>query len=186
MYWYKSTKRFASALTGIIVFITCLTACKPAIKETGASLKYFDLKGYFEKDSARLAKMNPLILKTVTHNGVTETKKVHIANWGAELNFFKSSDINRPAWRDSYTIQADSNYLIYNAKVLDLKTRSITIKLVNGKVKWILISNYTKNMLYMTREMLTYFPDSLYKIDKMQAVRVIGINRYKITGAFTQ
>jgi hypothetical protein len=184
MYWYNSKIRLA-ALAGV-VFISCFTACKPDIKETGASLKYFDLKGYFEKDSEHLAKLNPLVFKTVVHNGITESKKLHIANWQAELDFFKSSDINKPAWKDNYTIQADSNYIMYRAKTLDVKTRSITIKLVNSKVKWILINNYTKNLLYMTRERLMYFPDSLYQIDKMQAVRVIGINRYKITGAITQ
>ncbi len=183
MYWYKSKTRFAVALAAAIC---CLSACKPAIKETGAQLKYFDIKGYFEKDSARLSKLNPLVFKTVVHNGVIESKKVHIANWGAELNFFKSSDINRPAWRDSYTIEGDSNTLIYRAKDHDLKTREIVIKLDKGKVKWIMIGNYTKNLLYMTREKLSYFPDSLYMVEKMQAVRVIGINRYKITGAFTQ
>ena len=186
MYWYKAKQLHGVMLTGILFLTICLISCKPAIKETGASLKYFDIKGYFEKDSARLTRAHKMVFKTVLHNGVSESKKMYIANWGLELNFFKSSDINRPAWRDSYTIQADSNFLIYKAKDPDLKTREIVIKLDKGKVKWILIGNYTKNLLYTTREKLSYFPDSLYMVEKMQAVRVIGINRYWVKGAFIQ
>jgi len=186
MYWYKTKQLHGVTLTGILFLTICLTSCKPAIKETGASLKYFDIKGYFEKDSARLTQAHKMVFKTVSHNGVAESRKMYIANWGLELNFFKSSDINRPAWRDSYTIQTDSNFLIYKAKDPDLKTREIMIKMVNKKVKWILITNYTKNLLYTTKEKLSYFPDSLYSIEKMQAVRVIGINRYAIKGAFIQ
>jgi hypothetical protein len=178
MYWCKS-KLFLFAALSWGIF---LSACKPAIKETGASLKYFDLKGYFKKDSARLAKQNPLVFKTVSHNGTDESKQVHIANWGLELSLFKESDINLPALKDSYSITADSNFLIYRAKYPELKTREILIKKLDGKVKWIVIFNQSKNILFHTAEKLSYLPDSLYMIEKSQSVRFLGTNKYRIKG----
>jgi len=190
MYWYRSRVLFVVALAGMLFTISDLSSCKPDIKETGAALKYFDLKGYFERDSARLTKLNKPVFKTVVHNGVSQSKKVRITNWGLELSMFKLSDINKPAWRDSYSVVADSDLLIYRAKYPDLVTREIIIKQVKGKVKYIVIYNYSrydKNYyLYMSHEKLSYFPDSLYLIDEMKAVRIIGINRYQVKGVFNQ
>jgi hypothetical protein len=183
MYWYKPTKSLRLILAGTLVTFFC--ACKPEIKETGGSLKYFDLKGYFNADSARLTKLNKPVLKTVQHNGVAESKKVLIKNWGAELSLFIGSDINKPAWKDSYKITSTTTTLIYQAKEPDLLTREIIInKTGTDKVKWIMIINHAKNMLYETKEKLIYFPDSLYKIEKLQKVRLMGDNRYDVTGSF--
>jgi hypothetical protein len=164
------------------LFITLLPSCKPDNAREGTTPKYFDLKAYFKADTARLNKRNPLITKTVTHNGVTETKKMHISNWGLELNLFSQSDINKPAWRDSYNVDSSAASIIYRAKTLDLKTQLIVINKNVGKVKWILIVNRTINHLYQTTEQLSYFPDSLYIITKYQEVRLLGANKYRIKG----
>ncbi len=174
MYWYKVKARITVALISGIMLL--YTACKPDIKETGATLKYFDLKGYFTADTARLNKLNKQVLKTVIHNGVTESKKVKIDNWGRELDLFIGSDINKPAWKNSYTITADGNALVYKAKYPELTVREVLINMDNNKVKWIMILNHTKTILYQTDEKLSYFPDSLYLIEKMQRVRLMGTN----------
>ncbi|MEO6499800.1 MAG: hypothetical protein ABIN95_12325 [Mucilaginibacter sp.] len=182
MYWYRTINTVV--LSGIISVALFLPACKPEIKETGATGKYFDLKAYFKADSARLSKLPQPILKTVTHNGVTESKKVRIDNWARELNLFSESDINKPAWRDSYQTQQTDHTLIYLATDTTLKTREIIInKKKDGLVQYIAIYNYTKNLLYDTREKLTYIPDSIYKIEKTQHVKLLGNNKYVIIGS---
>lgn len=191
MFWFRS-KTILSVTIGCGFFIAAsLPACKPDIKETGAKMKFFDIKGYFAKDSALLTKQNRLVLKSVSNNGFTQTKKVHIANWGHELSLFKESDINKPAWRDSYTVTGGNGITIYKATDPDLKTREIMIKQDSGKVKWIVIYNDSqpnktgrfKNWwLYQTVQKLSYFPDSLYEIEMLQRVRLLGTNRYRIKG----
>lgn len=160
-----------------------LPACKPAIKEEGVTAKYFDLKAYFKADAARLSSIKKTAFKTVTHNGVTESKEVKIDNWARELSLFSESDINKPAWRDSYTVQTTPTMVIYTATDDDLKTRGIIVNKTGDKVKYIVIYNYTKNILYYTKEKLTYMPDSIYKIEKTQHVRLLGLNKYVITGS---
>jgi len=160
----------------------CLFGCKPDIKETGATLKYFDIKGFFATDIARLNKLNKPVLKTIVYNGVTEKKNVQIKNWGPELDLFAGSDINKPAWKNSYSIVANDDFLLYKAKYPELKMREMLIKKVNGKVKWMMIFNRTKNIIYQTTEKLSYFPDSVYTIEKAQKVRLMGTNFYKVQG----
>ena len=178
MYWFKSRFPFVIA-GGILLFFS---ACHPDVAESGDDLKYFDIKGYFTKDIARLSKLNRPVFKTVSHNGVTESKKMFIHDWDVELNLFKSSDINRPAWKNSYIVKGDTSVIIYVAKEADLYTREIIINRVKGKVKWIMIANHSPNMLYNTREKLSYFPDSLYLIQKAQSVRFLGTNKYQVKG----
>jgi len=180
MYWCKRSIFFISAL-GLLAI--CMSACRPDIKKNN----FFDLAGYFTKEAARLKAQNRPVFKTVEHNGVSESKKVNITDWDAELSLFKASDINKPAWSSSYDVNVDSDITTYTSKDTMLKTKRIRIKRIGNKVIWILIYNHTpKNLLYVTHEKLTYFPDSLYLIEKMQGVRVLGINRYRVKGLFNQ
>ena len=181
MYWCKLKPKTITALIGSFILAICITACKPDLKGHGA-LTYFDINGYFTKEAARLAKKNRAIVKTVSHNNDTESHTVHITDWGLELDLFKSADINRPAWKNGYTVVDEYNTLIYKAKTPDLKVREIIIKKDKDKVKWILIYNKTKNILYQTTEKLSYFPDSLYLIEKDQRVKLMGNNHYVIQG----
>lgn len=180
MYWCKNI--YYTLFAAGIGIVLLLPACKPEIKEGEVKAKYFDLKAYFNAESSRLSRLNKPVRKTVTHNGVTETKEVKIDDWSRELSLFSESDINKPAWRDSYSVQTTPNIVIYMATDDDLKTREIIINKTGDKVKYIVIYNYTKNILYYTKEKLTYWPDSLYKIDKTQHVRLLGLNKYVITG----
>lgn len=159
-------------------------ACRPEVKETKGSLVYFDIKGFFGADAARLNQKHTAVTKTVMHNGDTQTKRINNINWVNEFELFTNSDINKPAWSDSYTVQNANGLLVYKAKTPDLKTRSIIIKKDGQKVKWIIIFNHNTNMLYDNVEKLSYFPDSVYQISKSQKVRFLGKNRYGIKGVF--
>jgi hypothetical protein len=181
MYWCKSKLKIAFSI-GAAMLMLCVEACGPGTPGKGETLTYFDLKGYFKADSLRLAKKNPMVYKTVAHNGHTESKTVHIKNWGVELSLFTGSDINRPAWKNSYDVSDDGGVIMYNAKSPEMKMRRMIIKKEKGAVKWILIYNKTKNLLYTTTEKLTYYADSLYLIQKDQKVRLMGKNSYVIKG----
>jgi hypothetical protein len=183
MYWYKSFKKYIS-FTGMLLLLCSWYACKPEIKETGAELKYFDLKEYFKNEALRLTRINAPVNKTVTHNGAGENKNVHIPNWDKELNLFTESDINKPAWKLSYSVQNTPDSVVYKAKYPELKTREIIIRKKDGKVTAIVIENDTHNILYSTTEQLTYIPGSFYQIEKTQKVKIMGGNNYLIKGEF--
>jgi hypothetical protein len=178
MYWYKNK----TVLT-ICISILFMAACKPEIKDNGG-LKYFDLKKYFTDEAARLAKLHPHIYKTVNYNNKPENKTILIKNWKRELGLFIESDINKPSWKDSYRVSTKHDSVMYTATDTALRTRNILIVLKNKKVNFIEINNLTKNLLYQTTDHLTYYPDSVYRIEKHQSVKVLGGNNYQITGKF--
>lgn len=180
MFWFKRNPLLISLLILSLGIASCKSDSNAAVDKG----RFFDIKGYFEADSARLTRQNPLITKTVTHNKVPETQKVHIANWGTELSLFIQSDINKPAWRSNYQVSKAENIISYNANDSTLKTQRIVIKMEDGKVRWITIFNHTKNILYENTEKLTYFPDSIYIISRKQSVRILGTNTYRISGLF--
>jgi hypothetical protein len=178
MYWYKTKLKTAIVVIGGIALSVMLPACKPEIKNNGG----FDLTGYLKKDAAGLNKLNRPVDKTVTHNGVTENKTVHIADWSSELGLFIDADINKPAFKNSYTAVDEDSLLVYKAKDKELKVQELIIKRAGQKIKYILIFNKVNNLLYKTTQKLTYFPDSVYRIETVQHVKLLGTNTYIIQG----
>ncbi|WP_295672104.1 hypothetical protein [uncultured Mucilaginibacter sp.] len=178
MFWYKTKLKTAIVLIGGIALSATLPACKPEIKNNGG----FDLTGYLKKDAAKLKKLNRPVDKTVTHNGVTETKTLHIADWNSELGLFIDADINKPAFKNSYQVIDEDSLLVYKAKEKDLKVRELIIKRTGGGIRYVLIYNKVENLLYKTTQKLTYFPDSVYRIETVQHVKLLGTNTYFIQG----
>jgi hypothetical protein len=183
MYWFRS------GLNNVILFVlgfallACLPACKPQVKNNGA----FDLSGYFKTEAARLQKANRAVVKTVYHNGVTETKTVHIGNWEQELGLFIDADINKPTWKSNYDVLDEDSVVRYTAKDSSVKVREILITRNKQKIRWLLIFTKTpKNNLYTTIQKLVYYPDSLYYISTRQDVRFIGRNYYRVQGVISK
>ncbi len=144
---------------------------------------YFDLNRYFDEEAMRLQKLKPTIAKTVSKNDASESKSVQIEDWKDELGLFIDSDINKPAWRGRYRIDSTKHSLTYTSVDPELRTQQITIeKQIDGTIKHIAIVNRISNMLYQTEEQLDYYPDSLYRINRQQSVRVIGESQYAIVG----
>ena len=189
MYWCSPAyKKFVCFTTGFILLVA-IQSCSSDAPSKVQNVQFFDLKKYFTDEAGRLTKLNPLITKTAAHNTISETDKMRITSWTNELSSFTESDINKPAWKASYTVQSTNDFLIYKAKDPELKTRDIIIKKDGSSIKWILIFNHTtglmaKKVLYEMVEKLSYFPDSLYLIQKTQRVRLMGTNTYNIRGEF--
>ena len=185
MYWYRKHLLLLAAF----VVLTGIYSCNnPAPSAAG---QFFDLKGYFTAEASRLHKLNPSINKKVVYNKSTQTTAVHIADWQTELSVFSESDINKPAWRRSYTSSNAEGITTYAATDTNLRTRFVIVKKQGNKVRVILIFNEVKQKLfgkwvYHTTEELSYVPDSMYSIHKRQYLRTQGLNNYYIKGLFDQ
>lgn len=177
MYWCKSLFNFRFAVAALLF---ALASCKPDIQQNKNS--YFDLANYFNAETKKLSKANFSVVKTVSRNGDTETKTVKIDNWPSELSVFSESNINKPSWKNSYKTTTSGDITIYKALEPDLKTREIILKKENNKVIYLMIFNVTNNTLFQNKEKLTYYPDSLYQIQRKHHVRFLGTNEYLILG----
>ena len=164
------------------LIIVLFSSCFSKAKETKQPKFYFDLKGYFSNLATTLNQENPEINKTVSKNDLKENKRIKIPNWNEELALFMEADINKPAWKDSYTKDSSATKIIYKSNDADLKTQKIEISLINGKPTRIHIETSADNLLYQTKENLDFYPDSLYSIQKKQNVILLGENNYQIVG----
>lgn len=152
-------------------------------EEIKTKTAFFDIKGFFEAEVKRLKSKKSNVNKSVIQNGQSEVKKNLSVDWENELALFIASDINKPAWKDSYKINGDSLHFNYMAIDTNLRTRTVDIKMDQlGRAVFFKIKNMTRSKLYESSEVLTYIPDSIYTIDKNQSVRFLGKNNYQISG----
>ena len=165
----------------ITLIISSCAGSSTSIKQNS----YLDLTKFFSSEITKLEKLEPYVRKTVSRNGLRETKSLNNINWKSELSLFIESDINKSAWKNSYKITNSKNEVIYTALDSSLRTKRIFItRSPEGIVKKVLIVNKISNMLYESSEELLYITDSIYTINKQQHVVLVGDNDYKITGVF--
>ena len=168
----------------LLTSLCLLTACSDNQRASDVN-KYFDIRSFFESEADRLTQLNSSLSKTVSHNGKTENQQLMIGDWPNEFTLFSESDLNKPSWKNSYSV-AESKFLVeYLAKEDKLRTKKIRItKSASGKISHIYILNKSSNFLYSSEEELNYYPDSLYQIIKHQNVQLLGANTYIISGKF--
>ena len=168
-----------------VLFITLIISGCTGSSSSVKQNSYLDLTKFFSSEITKLEKLEPNVRKTVSRNGLRETKSLNNINWKSELSLFIESDINKSAWKNSYKITNSKNEVIYTALDSSLRTKRIFItRSPEGMVKKVLIVNKISNMLYESSEELLYITDSIYTINKQQHVVLVGDNDYKITGVF--
>ncbi len=167
----------------VIVFAVCAISCGKANKESVPH--YFDIAGYFKQEQWRLNRENPAILKTVSAEGKEQTKTIGNIQWKKELELFRESDINKPGWKDRYTIVEKDSTISYYANDDKLPTRRVVVSFNSQKKPVrIQIEHKISNGLYNSSDTLEYVKDQYYSIHKSQDVRVIGKQDYKVRGIF--
>jgi hypothetical protein len=148
------------------------TACSDNISTSQKQVNdYFNLVEYFVKEAGKLRKQNAKISKTLIKDDVTETLVFDSINWDQEFKPFMNSDLNKPAFRQAYTVDTihvnAAIKIIYNAKDPLLTTRSILISYVNEKIDSLMIINQTSNIYYSAAETLIYLPGKYYILKSM-------------------
>jgi hypothetical protein len=91
-------------LLSLLAVWLCLSACAPeAPVGTIDTAPFFDLSGYISQEVERLEAARTKVEKTITLNGVVETKQLDDINFSNDLRLFREADINKPAWVEKYT-----------------------------------------------------------------------------------
>lgn len=165
----------------LLFFVSCNNS---ADKKQKNDLTYFDVKGYFEKEAARLSKTNPLINKAVNVNGEEESKSIKISDWKKELTLFSDADINRASWKGLFQLKKSEDLERYTSNNEKVPVKELLVFYKNNKVSGFKILIKNTNSLYTSIDTLTYYPDSVYQIKKMQNIKLLSEKSYTITGTF--
>ncbi len=159
-----------------------LLACGDAEQPKVAAPQYFDLKAYFRQEAARLNKSQPLVSKTVSVNDSSEHKKIRISDWNKELANFSDADINKSAWTGMFKVLKSDSQEVYSSTDDKVLVKKLEITRKDNNISAIRIWLNTSNYLYNSTDTLTYIPDSLYEIRKMQQIRLMDVKKYAVKG----
>lgn len=171
--------------TYILLFVLALISCnqgKDSKIDSGNA--YFDLQGYFEKEIARLQRLNPTVSKTVSVNGINESNNVKVADWKKELAIFANADINKASWQGSFTNKKVGSADVYSSDSKKIPVKRVYVAKRGSEIQKIEIIIANKNILFQSNDTLSYYPDSLYLIKKQQKIRLLNEKKYTISGKF--
>jgi len=171
-------------LIGFVFAFGLISCNQEKESKVNTELLYFDIKGYFQKESIRLKKTNPVILKEVDIDGAKETKSLNIKDWEKEFSIFANADINKASWKGSFKIQKLHDGLIYTSSSKKIPVKSFRIDSFENKVKKIEIIISNKNILYTSGDTLLYYPDSLYLVKKHQKIKLLKEKKYQVKEIF--
>lgn len=178
-----------------ILFICAIvgtqTACNSLLPNENKTIDkpYFDLIAYCQQQSQQIE--GKAINKTVILNGEKENQKTIVRNGLQELSALNASDINKPAFRDSYLsdtthIGNDTMRITYTAQKAKLRTQLLTIEILmpQNTVISIAVQNKVQNPLYTLSEQLYYSPLKKYTIKSQQQVLWLHNNNFEIETSF--
>lgn len=147
-------------------------------------LAYFDIRGYFEQESARLTRLNPLIVKTVMVNDSSETRSLSVTDWKKELSVFSDADINKASWKGQFKLRKSNEGEVYFSDNEKVPVKRLTLIRKKGGIYGLQILIKNTNSLYTSTDTLSYYPDSLYEIRKAQHIRLLSGKNYRVSGKF--
>ncbi len=157
----------------VFIFVLFFYSCKNTKTEKTAVV-YFDLKTYFENQAAELGANKFRIKKIVLKDDTAAEKTIDHPDWKIELNPFSECDINKPSWKNSYTIDSSGDPGMYCVKYLAkdsaLKIKSINFCVEQDSLTFIRIEKRTDNMYYNNITTLNYFPMKAYSIQNSQKI----------------
>lgn len=146
---------------------------------------YFDLKGFFEQEASYLYEQNITAEKYLINEKDTQILTLSNINWEKELAPFINSDINKPAWKESYTVDSvlmneKLQSIIYSSSEKNLLAKQIQIRFYNDNVSHVYIENASKNYIYNSAQILSYHVRKGFAIEGEQDI-VLGKDlHYKI------
>jgi hypothetical protein len=171
-------------ITLILCLISTALACNEKANKEASSINYFDLKKYFSSEAKRLQTLNPLIKKTITQNGISETKQLKISNWETELKPFANADINKSAWKNAFKVTTRNQITQYTNTSEKIPVKELIVAKKNNRIISVKAILTTRNLLYTSTDTLTYVPSKHYEIKKTQKIKLLKEKTYQISGRF--
>ena len=172
-----------------LIFLTACSKESNPTNELNTPKVYFSLQDFFQSEIDKLQSKQVVLHKYAFLNGKTEKKALHEIDWKTEFGAFLNSDINKPAWKDSYKIDSSANLqgqkqITYTALKPDLRTQKIAIHFGKDGIHptFIQVVNQSKNPIYDATENLKYEVEKGYTIENEQQIMWMEKDNFKIEG----
>ncbi len=137
-----------SSITILVMLMLCVS-CKE--ESTTTVHKYFDLNTAITNQISVLDRMKPTFSKTVWNDNVPEKKEVKIEDWSKEFELLLQTDLNKPAYLNSYEVSKSDSSIVYQLKKSEnLPVKSIKILIKNNQMTAFDAKIANQNYLYET------------------------------------
>ncbi|SDL67799.1 hypothetical protein SAMN05421823_107227 [Catalinimonas alkaloidigena] len=154
---------------------------RPESTLAGEAPRFFDVKGFVDTQVALLQQKQPALTKRVFIDGERQEKQLQKVDWSRELAQFRDADLNKPAWRDSYTIDTVATdagrTVVYTALDQDLPVDKlqVTMEPNTGEVLGLRADLRSHNLLYDSRRQLMLECQP-------QAQEAVQVTHYRLKG----
>lgn len=169
--------RYLTRSLGLLLLLVTLLGCTPKDAKKEAQLYFFDLEGYMRQQAQILQQDQPKAVKSVSLGEQVEEKVLSTLDYAKELELFMQADINKPAWRDKYSIDSAFNQagmlesLTYEATDVKVPTRRLRIDFDRGLLSRVLVEEQFSSAIADTRRELSFMPGLGYQIVSVQTGR---------------
>lgn len=177
-----------------LVCLAVLLSCHSKHDNTGLKNNYFDLESFFDQQIKFLYDSKATLYITATANNKSENRLNKNPDWKKELLPFINSDIHKTTFIGKYkadssivkTVTDTSFVITYTTDDKKLRTRKLEVFFSQDKarVKQIMITNATDNLLSSLHEELKYTMGKGYKLNSSEDTRMMGKNYYEIRAEF--
>ncbi len=171
-----------STLAGLL-----LSGCSS--RDSGSSQSnYFNFQHFFSQEAKDLSATKTQLKKVNLFDTLIDSVTISVPDWQKELALFSAIDLNKPAWKNSFTIDSilqDSLVLIrYTAKKKQLSIRKVEISFLHRKAIKFHIMKAADNFVYATTQELWFEKNTGFKISGRQKVLWFFEKQYVIKGFF--
>ena len=185
---------FCQSMKPFVLLILSLFAfsCDNSAPQTAPKPVYFDVAGYVKSQIETLSARKPTVAKNAFINKQSNTQTTKAIDWAKELELFLQADINKPAFRNSYTIaRPDSLTYKYALKPTEekLTVRFLTVKLDSKTGKPVQIKALLKseNRLYESERRLLIESGvdgkiQHYRVEGFQQLTYFDRNEFRVEG----
>lgn len=127
---------FSSFCSGKVIYylsflllILC-SACGETEELATSEKYYYDLAGWLQSEITDLSAGKPTIEKQTSLAGKSESLETSEVDWSKELELFMKADLNKPAYKNSYTTdQPNASLVVYTLKPTEnLVVQQLTIR----------------------------------------------------------
>lgn len=183
----QSTKSVIFYYILLLLFSACVsTDITPPVTNG-----FFDLSNFIEKEVTDKKDQVKKIRKTISLDGVVETKELENFDLAKETELFLTADINKVAWLDRY--ETDSIFyeggqlekLIYKSIADDLRTKRLMIHYdTKNIIDSILVEQSGISVLARSVQKLLYLPASGYRIENQQDITALDQHKLIVDVTF--
>ena len=169
------------------LLLTVVVGCSSPAPISNAT-SYFSIDGYFNDQIRLLTSEKVGLEKEITKDGKKEKRLFANVEWEKELKPFIEADINKPAWKKSYStdsiVTGNEVRILYTALEPKLNIRSIEIYKIANIPSRIKILTKKQNAYYHALQTMEYIPFKEYSISGGQKVILADTTSYLIHSVF--